>query len=65
MESKKIFAKNDWFTPIGLEEELGIKVSTQNKLRMRKAIPYSKVGNFIWYSRAKINQWLEDAEVLS
>lgn len=64
MESKKTFVKN-WLLPIEFEEEFGIKVSTQNKMRMRKAIPYSKIGNFIWYSRAKINKWLEDAEVLS
>ena len=55
----------EWLSPLDLEEEFGIKVSTQHKMRMRRAIPYSKINSkTIRYSRTKINQWLEDAEVL-
>ena len=56
--------KKDWLTPIDREKEFGIKVSTQNKMRMAKKIPYSKIGKFVRYNRAKINQWLEDAKVV-
>lgn len=56
--------KKEWLTPLDLERELDLKVSLQAKLRMRKAIPFSKVGKTIRYSRTKINEWLEDAEVL-
>ena len=56
----------EWLSPLELEEEFGIKVSTQNKMRMRKSIPFSKINSkVIRYSRTKVNQWLEDAEVLS
>ena len=53
----------EWLSPLELEEEFGIKRSTQNKMRMKKIIPYSKLGKFVRYSRIKINQMLEDAEV--
>ncbi len=56
--------KKEWLTPLDLEEEFGIKISTQNKMRMAKKLPYSKVGKFVRYSRTKINQMFTDAEVL-
>ncbi len=56
-------AHKDWWTPMDLELELGIKISTQNKMRMSKRIAYSKIGQKVFYNREKINQWLEDAEV--
>jgi len=54
----------EWLTPKELESEFGIKISTQNKMRMAKKLPYSKVGKFVRYSRTKINQMFADAEVL-
>ncbi len=54
----------EWLSPLELEEEFGIKRSTQNKMRMKKVIPYSKLGKFVRYSRTKINQMFEDAEVV-
>ncbi len=56
--------KKEWLSPLDLEEEFGIKISTQNKMRMAKTLPYSKVGKFVRYSRTKINQMFEDAEVV-
>ena len=56
--------KKEWLTPLDLEREFDLKVSLQAKLRMRKTIPYSRVGRTIRYSRTKINKWLENAEVL-
>ena len=53
-----------WLSPQDLENEFGIKMSTQNKYRMAKKLPYSKVGKFVKYSRAKINKLFEDAEVV-
>ena len=55
---------NEWLSPQNLEKEFGIKISTQNKLRMAKKLPYSKLGKFVKYSRTKINQLFEDAEVV-
>ncbi len=57
--------QKEWLSPLDLEEEFGIKVSTQNKMRMAKKISYSKVGKFVRYSRTKINKMFEDAEVSS
>ena len=55
----------EWLSPQDLEAEFGIKISTQNKMRMAKKLPYSKIGKFVRYSRTKINQMFEDAEVVS
>ncbi len=56
--------KKEWLSPLELEEEFGIKVSTQNKMRMAKKLPYSKVGKFVRYNRTRINQMFESAEVV-
>ena len=63
MELKQVPMK-EWLSPLELEEEFGIKVSTQNKMRMKKIIPYSKLGKFVKYSRTKINQMFEDASIV-
>ena len=55
--------KKEWLSTIDLEEEFGIKISTQNKMRMAKKLPYSKFGKRVFYSRVKINTMLEDCEV--
>ncbi len=60
-----IIIQKEWLTPKELEIEFGIKVSTQNKMRMAKKLPYSKIGKFVKYSRTKINKMFEDAEVVS
>lgn len=52
-------SNNDWLDPKKLEEEFGISTDTQQKYRTEKKIPYSKIGGFIFYSRIKINEWLE------
>ena len=57
--------KKEWLSPLDLEREYGLKVSLQAKLRMDRKIPHSKInGKTIRYSRAKIDKWLENAEVL-
>ena len=56
--------KKEWLSPLDLEEEFGIKISTQNKMRMAKKLPYSKIGKFVRYSRTKINQMFTDAKVV-
>ena len=54
----------EWLTPLDLQDLYNLKLSTQNKLRMSKKIPYSKFGKKIFYSRAKINQLFDDAKVV-
>jgi len=49
----------NWLNTTTLEEEFGIAKSTQAKYRSKKLIPYSKKGGFIFYSRKKIYEWLE------
>jgi hypothetical protein len=49
----------DWINAKMLRAEFGIAESTQAKYRRMKKIPYSKIGGFIFYSRAKIYAWLE------
>ena len=55
---------NQWLSPEDLEKEFGIKKSTQAKLRMKKIIPYSKIGTkIVRYNRNDIDQWLTDAKI--
>ena len=49
----------EWFNTETFKEAFGIAISTQAKYRSKKIIPYTKVGGFIYYSRKKINEWLE------
>ena len=57
--------KNRWISPSELEKEYGLTKGLQAKLRMKGKIPYSKIGSkIVKYDRIKIDQWLEDAEVL-
>lgn len=56
--------KNRWLTPETLELEHKIKESTQAKYRMKKLIPFSKVGKFIKYDRFEIDKWLERNKVV-
>jgi predicted DNA-binding transcriptional regulator AlpA len=53
-----------WLTPSDLHKEYAIAISTQNKMRMRGEIPYSKVGKkFVRYDRNEIDKWLESKAV--
>lgn len=52
--------RNKWLNPHQLEELFGIKISTQNVLRSKKKIPYTKFGGFIYYDIEKINTLLEE-----
>jgi len=54
----------EWLSPRDLENEFGIKISTQNKMRMAKKIPYSKFGKKVFYSRSKINTLLEECAIV-
>ncbi|RRS31416.1 MAG: hypothetical protein P794_03930 [Epsilonproteobacteria bacterium (ex Lamellibrachia satsuma)] len=59
--------QKDWLTPEDVEQEFGIKINSQANMRSKKKIPYSKIGNFIYYSRQKLYKWFEDhhQEVIS
>jgi len=58
--------KKRWLTPQEFEDEFAICVETQKKMRSARSIPYSKIGRkFIRYDRYKIDQWLEEHEVVS
>ena len=62
-ESEKKYQKQ-WLNTDDLEEEFGIKKSTQSNWRSKKKIPYSKLGGYIVYSREKINEWVESHAVI-
>ena len=53
-------SNQDWMNPKQLNDELGIAESTQARYRQKRVIPFSKVGGFIFYSRKKIYEWLEN-----
>jgi len=53
----------EWLSPQELEEEFGIKPSTQAKMRASGTLVYSKLGKFVRYNRKKIIDILESSEV--
>ena len=62
-ETIKEMVKKEWLTPEELKEEYGISIHAQNRMRMERRIPYSKVGKFIRYKRSEIEKWLEDHKI--
>ncbi len=52
-----------WLNPKELAQEFGFTASNQGKLRMRKEIPFSKLGRYIRYDRKEIDKWLESNKV--
>ena len=61
-----MYQNEKWVNPKKLEKLVGIKTSTQAKMRMRNSkvkIPYSKVGKFIFYNLDEIYAWLEKNKI--
>lgn len=52
-----------WLCPLGLEARFKFKRKTQDKWRMQKKIPYSKIGRFILYDKYEIDSWIEAHKV--
>lgn len=52
-----------WLEPDELEVYAGIKRKNQDKLRMMKKIPFSKIGRYVRYDRHQIDAWLEKHRV--
>ena len=57
-------ATKEWIDPSELASEFKISTSTQGKMRMTGTIPYHKIGKYVRYKRADINQWFDDAKVV-
>ena len=55
--------QKQWLTPQDLLQEYSISLKTQDRLRWKKLIPYSKVQRQVRYSRKRIDEWLENHEV--
>ncbi|EAK0420076.1 TPA: helix-turn-helix domain-containing protein [Campylobacter jejuni] len=55
----------NFLTPKQLEDEFGISISKQNKMRMQKnqnnanSLPFIKIGKTILYKRSEIEIWLD------
>lgn len=52
-----------WLNPKELAAEYGFTESNQGKLRMKRLIPFSKMGNYIRYDRIEIDLWIESNKV--
>ncbi|RXJ77356.1 helix-turn-helix domain-containing protein [Arcobacter sp. KX21116] len=55
---------NRWMSPKNFELKYQIKQSTQAKMRMKKLIPFSKIGKFIRYDQIEIDKWFENHKVV-
>lgn len=55
----------DYLNPAQLQEEFGLTINMQNKLRMRKnqgqthSLPFIKIGKLILYNKYEIKAWLD------
>ena len=54
-----------WLSVKEFQEEFGIAQSTQAKMRKEKVLPYTKIGNFVFYDRNKIDEVFEKHCVMS
>lgn len=54
----------EWLTPEQMQEQYGISIRNQQRLRQEKLIPYSKIGRLVRYNRDIINKWLEAHQVV-
>ncbi len=52
-----------WLSPKELFEQFGIALPTQASYRMKKIIPYSKIGSKIFYKLSDIHLWIDNAKV--
>ncbi len=50
----------EWLNPNDFEKIYGIKKSTQAKMRMKRRLPFSKFGKFIYYDRNEIDDHLRN-----
>ena len=55
--------QNRWLSPNDLFKEYGFSTSNQDKLRMNRKIPFSKIGRYIRYDRKLIDLWIENNKV--
>ncbi len=62
-EAIREMVKKEWLTPEELQEEYGISIHAQNRMRIERRIPYSKIGKFVRYKRSEIEKWLEDHKI--
>jgi len=59
----KDMVKKEWLTPDELVKEYGISIHAQNRMRMKRKIPYSKIGKHVRYKRSEIEKWLEEHKI--
>jgi hypothetical protein len=63
MNKAENIVESKWLSPDDLFRIYEIAKATQAQYRIEKKIPYSKIGRRIFYSREKIDQWIENAKV--
>lgn len=69
LQTKVPNTNKDFLNPKALEQEYGISLTLQAKLRMRrydkdpKSLPFIKLGKTILYKRADIEAWLDKNSV--
>lgn len=58
MATQVQYEQINWLDPDGFEKHYQMKESTQAKYRMLKKIPFYKIGKFIRYNKAEIDEWI-------
>ena len=62
-DTSEILLQKRFLTTAELFKEYGFSESNQAKLRMRKGIPFNKMGRYIRYDRIEIDKWIESNKV--
>jgi len=62
-DTSEILLQKRFLTTAELFKEYGFSESNQAKLRMRRAIPFNKIGRYIRYDRIEIDKWIESNKV--
>ena len=63
MKNEEQTPLNRWLSPNDLFKEYGFSTSNQDKLRMNRKIPFSKIGRYVRYDRLEIDKWLVNNKV--
>jgi len=51
-------------TPHEFKKMFGVSLSTQAKWRMQRKIPYLKMGRFVRYDLAVLDEWLRTLTIM-
>jgi predicted DNA-binding transcriptional regulator AlpA len=62
-EEIELLKTKKYLNPKELKKIYGFSIDNQAKLRVNRKIPFSKIGRYIRYNRAEIDNWIENNKI--